>query len=173
MKNMSRKDDAAFTGQGMGETPRTDDLRVKLRGKPWSDSYMEMMCQALELERELNQANAIIKECLQLLPVGYTPYHTPESLPSRISSVFEERSHYRKERDAARSYKQVMKRENERLRQVESKLTQERNQLHLALSSLIALRERETQTGQPISGEEWEIAGYALESKSNKYYEYI
>jgi hypothetical protein len=123
---MSRQDDAGLTGQGMGETPRTDKARAE---------YVNHICKvvpievARQLERELNQAI--------------------------------------RERDAVRSYKQVMKRENERLRQVELKLIKERDKAQSALAHLIKLRQREIQTGQPITGEDWEIAGYALESKSN------
>jgi hypothetical protein len=29
MKNMSRQDDAGLTGQGIGETPRTDENRFR------------------------------------------------------------------------------------------------------------------------------------------------
>jgi len=96
---MSRKDDLALTGQGIGETTRTDALREKLYSKPWSDSFMDMMLHARQLERELNQA---------------------------IS---------------------------------------ERDRLQSSLRTLIALHEREIETGQPISGEDWEIAGYALTDK--------
>jgi hypothetical protein len=141
---MSRKDDLALTGQGIGETTRTDALREKLYSKPWSDSFMDMMLHARQLERELNQANAIIKKCLCLMPVGYIPYHTPESLPSRISFIFAEREDYRKERNQA---------------------INERDRAQASLRTLIALHEREIETGQPISGEDWEIAGYALTDK--------
>jgi hypothetical protein len=162
---MSRKDDAALTGQGMRETPRTDKLcrdpnlrsetriwglarqlerelnqaikdrdEARLNVKPMGAVTITRNGHLEDLERELNQANAIIKECLSLLPVGQIPYHTPESLTSRISSIFAEREHYRKERDKAQS----------------------------SLRTLMALHEREIETGQPISGEDWEIAGYAL-----------
>jgi hypothetical protein len=120
-KNMSRQDDAALTGQGMGETPRADKARAE---------YVNHICKvvpievARQLERELNQAI--------------------------------------NERDAARSYKQVMKRENDRLRHVESKLMKERDKAQSALAHLIKLHEREIETRQPIIGEEWEIAGYAV-----------
>jgi hypothetical protein len=100
MKNMSSKDDAALTGQGMGETPRTNELCDKWAGDPAAIGYfeeLEAFCG--QLERELNQAI--------------------------------------RERDRAQS----------------------------SLKTLIALHEREIETGQPISGEDWEIAGYALESK--------
>ena len=56
-----------------------------------------------------------------------------------------------KERDAARANKHVMRRDNERLRQT--------------LRRLIALHERELETGQPISGEEWEVAGDVILNK--------
>jgi hypothetical protein len=41
----------------------------------------------------------------------------------------------------------------------------QRKEMHKAqdaLARLIKLHEREVETGQPISGEDWEIAGYAL-----------
>jgi hypothetical protein len=162
---MSRKDDAGLTAQGVRDTPRTDKLcrdpnlrsetriwglarqlerelnqaikerdEARLNAKPMGAVTIARNGYIEELEHERDQANAIIKECLSLLPVGYIPYHTPESLPSRISSIFDEREHYRKERDHAQS----------------------------SLRTLIALHEREIETGQPISGEDWEIAGYAL-----------
>jgi len=140
---MSRKDDAAFTGQGMSETPRMNkawdiyqDFPNDDDGDPWAIGS--------QLERELNQANAIIKKCLYLLPVGYIPYHTPESLPSRISFIFAEREDYRKERNQA---------------------IKERDRAQASLRTLIALHEREIEAGEPISGEDWEIAGYALTDK--------
>ncbi len=100
MKNMSRKDDAALTGQGMVETPRTDELRDKWAGDPTAIGYfeeLEAFCG--QLERELNQA------------------------------------------------------------------VKERDKLKCTLSRLIKLHERKIETGEPISGEDWEIAGYAVESK--------
>ena len=95
---MSRKDDTALTGQGIGETPRMDkcweinqDNPFNEEGDPWG--------LGAQLERELNQA------------------------------------------------------------------IRERDMAQLSLKILIALHEREIETGQPISGEDWEIAGYALTDK--------
>ena len=96
---MSRKDDLALAGQGMSETPRTDALREKLYSKTWSDSFMDMMLHANQLESELNQA------------------------------------------------------------------IRERDRSQASLRTLIALHDREIETGQRISGEDWEIAGYALSNK--------
>jgi hypothetical protein len=50
-------------------------------------------------------------------------------------------------------------------RQIERELDQaikERDRLRLALSALIALHDQEVETGQVITGEDWEIAAYAL-----------
>jgi hypothetical protein len=50
-------------------------------------------------------------------------------------------------------------------RQIERELDQaikERDQARLSLRTLIALHEREIETGEPITGEDWEIAAYAL-----------
>ena len=95
---MSRQDDLALTGQGIGETPRMDkawgiyqDFPHDDDGDPWGIGA--------QLERELNQA------------------------------------------------------------------IRERDMAQLSLKILIALHEREIETGQPISGEDWEIAGYALTDK--------
>ena len=57
MKNLSRKDDLAFTGQGMGKTPRMDKAFKECGNTPrmnWqaSQCYEE----GCRLERELNQA---------------------------------------------------------------------------------------------------------------------
>ena len=97
---MSRKDDLDLTGQGMSETPRTDQ-RLKLLRNGHSNCLPKWEDFAKDIERELNQAI--------------------------------------KERDRAQS----------------------------ALRTLIALHEREVETGEAITGEEWEIAGYALEPKTN------
>lgn len=40
----------------------------------------------------------------------------------------------------------------------------ERNRLEDALTNLLRRHEEEIHTGEPISGEEWEIASYALPS---------
>jgi hypothetical protein len=42
------------------------------------------------------------------------------------------------------------------------KAISERDRAQAALRTLIALHQREIETGEPISGEEWEIAGYGL-----------
>jgi hypothetical protein len=56
----------------------------------------------------------------------------------------------------------------EQARQIERELNQaikERDQARLSLRTLISLHEREIETGEPITGEDWEIAGYALGDK--------
>ena len=43
-----------------------------------------------QLERELAEANRIIRECLSVMPVGYIPSHTPENLPAKIECIVKE-----------------------------------------------------------------------------------
>jgi hypothetical protein len=180
MKNLSRKDDLGFTGQGMGETPRMDKAFKECGNTPrmnWqaSQCYEE----GCRLERELNQANAIIKKCLCLLPVGYIPNHTPESLPDLIRSIFDHQEDYRNERDQAirerdqarsnvKPMGEVTIARNGYIQEIEDQRDQaikERDRAQVSLRTLIELHEREIETGEPITGEDWEIAGYAITKK--------
>ena len=127
MKNLSRKDDLGLMGQGMGETPRTDELHNKLaQDLDGSDLYRyhKMKWLSEEIERELNQAI--------------------------------------RERDQARSNVKPMGEvtiaRNGYIQEVEA----QRDQAQSALRTLLALHEREIETGEPITGEDWEIAGYGL-----------
>jgi hypothetical protein len=98
MKNLSRKDDLAFTRQGIGETPRTDEfIARKIPDDPFADHDWAELCR--QLERELNQA------------------------------------------------------------------IRERNRAQASLRTLIALHQREIETGQPITRKDWEIAGCGITEK--------
>jgi hypothetical protein len=126
MKNLSRKDDLGFTGQGIGETPRTDEfIARKIPDDPFADHDWAELCR--QLERELNQAI--------------------------------------RERDQARSNVKPMGAvtiaRNGYIQEIEA----QRDQAQSALRTLIALHQREIETGEPISGEEWEIAGHAITEK--------
>ena len=39
------------------------------------------------LERELDKAQNILKQCLSIMPVGYVPTHTVENLPEMIGDL--------------------------------------------------------------------------------------
>jgi hypothetical protein len=133
MKNVSRKDDLAFTEQGMGETMITD--YENRGGEVWQrhpDGLRELFAADIiekltGLERELNQAI--------------------------------------RERDQARSNVKPMGAvtitRNRYVEELESQL----QRAQASLRTLIALHEREIETGEPITGEEWEIAGYAITEK--------
>jgi hypothetical protein len=133
MKNLSRKDDLGFTGQGMGGTMITD--YQNRGGEVWQrhpDGLRELFAADIiekltGLERELNQAI--------------------------------------KERDQARSNVKPMGAvtiaRNGYIQEIEA----QRDKAQSALRTLIALHEREIETGEPISGEDWEIAGYAITEK--------
>lgn len=66
----------------MSDTPRTDAC--------WDDESCNILMHSRQLERELAEANRIIKECLSVMPVGYIPSHTPENLPAKIESLVKE-----------------------------------------------------------------------------------
>jgi hypothetical protein len=57
MKNLSRKDDLGFTGQGMGETPRTDNRVEYKEAQDFpKSSFVVPLADFRQVERELNQA---------------------------------------------------------------------------------------------------------------------
>jgi SMC interacting uncharacterized protein involved in chromosome segregation len=57
---------------------------------------------ARRLERERDEANQIISSALAVLPVGYIPKHTAESIPNRIADLCNEIAKLERERDEAR-----------------------------------------------------------------------
>jgi hypothetical protein len=50
----------------------------------------ELEAHARRLERQHNDARAIIDATLKALPVGCIPAHTPESLPGRVADLVSE-----------------------------------------------------------------------------------
>jgi hypothetical protein len=50
----------------------------------------ELEAHARRLERQHNDARAIIDATLKALPVGYIPANTPESLPGRVADLVSE-----------------------------------------------------------------------------------
>jgi hypothetical protein len=140
MKNLSRKDDLGFTGQGMGETMITD--YENRGGEVWqrhADGRRELFAADIiekltGLERELNQA---IRERDQA-----------RSNVKPMGAVTIARNGYIQEIEAHRD--QAIK---------------ERDQAQSALQTLIVLHQREIEKGEPITGEDWEIAGYAITEK--------
>jgi hypothetical protein len=133
---MSRKDDAGLTAQGVRDTPRTD----KLCRDPNLRSETRIWGLARQLERELNQA---IKE------------RDEARLNARtMGAVTITRNGYLEE----------LERELNQANAIIKECRKERDQAQSSLRTLMALHEREIETGEPISGEDWEIAGYALES---------
>jgi predicted RNase H-like nuclease (RuvC/YqgF family) len=67
----------------MSDTPRTDSAIRHPYGQ-WSYG-LRGTCE--QLERELAVAQNILKQCLSIMPVGYTPTHTVENLPEMIGDL--------------------------------------------------------------------------------------
>lgn len=74
----------------MSDTPRTD--ATEKHAYQFDDDMTPVVDSnfACQLERELAEANRIIKECLSVMPVGYIPSHTPENLPAKIQGLVKE-----------------------------------------------------------------------------------
>jgi hypothetical protein len=136
MKNLSRKDDLALTRQGMGGTPRTDELHNKLaQDLNGSDLYRyhKMKWLSEEIERELNQAIRDRDQARSnVKPMGAVTI----ARNGYIQEIEAQRDQAIKERDQARSYKHLLKRDNDRLRQTESRLTKERDKWKLLAQRL-------------------------------------
>jgi hypothetical protein len=68
----------------MSITPRTDALpRIRQAGET---EYVPID-DCRQLERELAEAQNILKQCLSIMPVGYVPTHTVENLPEMIGDL--------------------------------------------------------------------------------------
>jgi predicted RNase H-like nuclease (RuvC/YqgF family) len=91
----------------MSDTPRTDEQEyyysnhdscageslyrvIDDKDVTWDDQYSGFSVTsnfARQLERELAEAQNILKQCLSIMPVGYVPTHTAENLPEMIGDL--------------------------------------------------------------------------------------
>jgi hypothetical protein len=69
----------------MSDTPRTDE--VASHEGSWDTKALRMTHYARYIERELDKAQNILKQCLSIMPVGYVPTHTVENLPEMIGDL--------------------------------------------------------------------------------------
>jgi hypothetical protein len=97
-------------------TPETDDQPIIYA---MNDNGYQVPCVDLEfarrLKRERDEAKQIISSELAVLPVGYIPAHTAESIPNRIADLCNEIAKLERERDEAREQAQRLRALAERL----------------------------------------------------------
>ena len=132
---MSRQDNAALTGQRIGTTPRMDKAFNECGTTPRMN-WQASQCYEEGCRLE-RELNQAIRERDQA-----------RSNVKPMGAVTIARNGYIEEIEAQRD--QAIK---------------ERDRAQASLRTLIALHAWEVETGEPISGEEWEIAGYALTDK--------
>lgn len=81
------------------DTPRTDAIKTRLvnafadfaRGKEYAEVTAMLLSGILDevghLERQLSNAQSIIRDCMASMPVGNIRTHTPENLAGRIGDM--------------------------------------------------------------------------------------
>jgi predicted RNase H-like nuclease (RuvC/YqgF family) len=77
-----RVEDSSLYKRFIDGTPLSNDIAVWI-----AQAYCEGADFARQLERELAEAQNILKQCLSIMPVGYIPTHTVENLPEMIGDL--------------------------------------------------------------------------------------